>query len=121
MNSGIADVVPFVASEKNVDACVVSSLLENVYDDWNAKPAARRRRTSTMSALYQRLAVAALQFDRGKGGVLARCAGGDEERSVGQRHRQGEVDVAAAQQVFTAGSGVADSQRRVKSTARVAR
>src|SRR6188508_3234441 len=52
MNSGIADVVPFVASEKNVDACVVSSLLENVYDDWNAKPAARRRRTSTMSALY---------------------------------------------------------------------
>src|SRR4029453_18823164 len=31
-NSGSADVVPLGASEKNVNACVVSSLLENVYD-----------------------------------------------------------------------------------------
>ena len=53
MNSGIAEVVPFVASEKNVDACVVSSLLENVYDDWKREARGQRRRTSTMSALYQ--------------------------------------------------------------------
>jgi hypothetical protein len=30
MYSGMAEVVPFVASEKNVDAWVVSSLLEKV-------------------------------------------------------------------------------------------
>ena len=53
MNSGNADVVPLVASEKNVDACVVSSLFDSVYDDCSEKPPRQRRRSSTMSALYQ--------------------------------------------------------------------
>src|ERR671914_135483 len=53
MNSGSADVVPLVASEKNVDAWVVSSLFENVYDDCTDSPWVRRRRASMMSALYQ--------------------------------------------------------------------
>src|SRR5918995_2127508 len=52
MNSGIADVVPFVASEKNVDACVVSSLWDQVYDDWIEKPPCQRRRASKMNARY---------------------------------------------------------------------
>src|SRR5687767_4022764 len=52
MNSGSADVVPLVASEKNVEACVVSTLFENVYDDCIENPSAQRRRTSRMSALY---------------------------------------------------------------------
>ena len=37
MYSGNAVVVPLVASEKNVDACVVSSLFDKVYDDCTAK------------------------------------------------------------------------------------
>src|SRR6187431_2730612 len=53
MNSGNADVVPLVASEKNVDACVVSSESDQVYDACHDSPFAARRRTSTMSALYQ--------------------------------------------------------------------
>ena len=54
MYSGNADVVPLVASEKNVDACVVSSrVATSVYDDWNETPFDQRRRRSTMSALYQ--------------------------------------------------------------------
>ncbi len=53
MYSGKAVVVPLVASEKNVDACVVSSLFESVYEPWTAKPALKRLRTSTISALYQ--------------------------------------------------------------------
>src|SRR5688572_11540129 len=52
MYSGNAVVVPLVASEKNVDACVVSSLFASVYDDWNEKPWLKRRRTSTISASY---------------------------------------------------------------------
>src|SRR5687768_2782718 len=53
MNSGSADVVPLVASEKNVDACVVSTLFDSVYDDCSDSPSAHRRRTSTINALYQ--------------------------------------------------------------------
>src|SRR5262245_1689390 len=53
MNSGNADVVPLVASEKNVDACVVSSDFDQVYDDCSMKPFDQRRRASTMSARYQ--------------------------------------------------------------------
>src|SRR5690606_2749163 len=53
MYSGNAVVVPLVASEKNVEACVVSSLFENVYDDCTEKPPANRFRMSTMKALYQ--------------------------------------------------------------------
>ncbi len=53
MNSGNAEVVPLVASEKNVEACVVSSESDQVYEPWNDQPAASRRRTSTMNALYQ--------------------------------------------------------------------
>src|SRR5688572_26716671 len=52
MNSGNAEVVPLVASEKNVDACVVSSDFAQVYDDWNMKPLDHRRRASTISARY---------------------------------------------------------------------
>src|SRR5687768_14159200 len=52
MNSGNAEVVPLVASEKNVDACVVSSAFDHVYDDCAMKPAAQRRRASTISARY---------------------------------------------------------------------
>src|SRR6059036_3496912 len=51
MNSGIADVVPLVASEKKVDAWVVSSLREKVYDDWIVSPATRCR-ISRISARY---------------------------------------------------------------------
>ena len=46
-------VVPFVESEKNVDACVVSSLFESVYDDCDRQPALKRLRTSKIRALYQ--------------------------------------------------------------------
>src|ERR671913_1846208 len=53
MYSGNAVVVPLVASEKKVDAWVVSSLFESVYEPWIAKPALKRLRTSTISALYQ--------------------------------------------------------------------
>src|SRR5690242_10185249 len=53
MYSGNAVVVPLVASEKNVDACVVSSLFESVYDDCTEKPFENRLRTSTISASYQ--------------------------------------------------------------------
>src|SRR5688572_4056312 len=53
MNSGSADVVPLVASEKKVEACVVSTLFENVYEDCIENPSAQRRRTSRMKALYQ--------------------------------------------------------------------
>ena len=54
MNSGNADVVPLVASEKNVDACVVSSDFDHVYDDWNMTAVATSGgATSTMSARYQ--------------------------------------------------------------------
>src|SRR5688572_22905515 len=53
MNSGNAVVVPLVASEKNVEACVVSSESDHVYEPWNDQPAESRRRTSTMNALYQ--------------------------------------------------------------------
>src|SRR5687768_3226856 len=52
MNSGRAEVVPFVASEKNVDACVVSSLFDQVYDECTERPWLHRRRTSKISALY---------------------------------------------------------------------
>src|SRR6187402_717746 len=52
MNSGNAEVVPLVASEKNVDACVVSSESDQVYEPSNENPPARRRRTSTMNAEY---------------------------------------------------------------------
>src|SRR5687767_12714904 len=52
MNSGNADVVPFVASEKNVDACVVSTLFDHVYEDCSEKPSAHLRRTSKINALY---------------------------------------------------------------------
>ena len=51
--SGMAEVVPFVASEKNVDAWVVSMLRESVYDAWNDSPFALCRRSSRMPALYQ--------------------------------------------------------------------
>src|ERR687898_1842051 len=53
MNSGNALVVPFVASEKNVDACVVSSLFDHVYADCTENPPVHRRRASTMKARYQ--------------------------------------------------------------------
>src|SRR5215210_1960329 len=53
MYSGNAVVVPFVASEKNVDAWVVSSLFDSVYDDCSEKPWLNLRRTSMISALYQ--------------------------------------------------------------------
>ena len=53
MYSGKAVVVPLVASEKKVDAWVVSSLFESVYEDWNENPALKRLRTSKISALYQ--------------------------------------------------------------------
>src|SRR5687767_15920503 len=52
MISGSADVVPLVASEKKVEAWVVSSLFENVYDECTDRPSLRRRRTSNISALY---------------------------------------------------------------------
>src|SRR5918999_5346038 len=52
MNSGSAEVVPLVASEKKVDACVVSSLFERVYDECTPRPWLQRRRTSKISALY---------------------------------------------------------------------
>src|SRR5918996_1158401 len=52
MNSGNADVVPLVASEKNVEACVVSSDFDHVYDDCTMKPCDQRRRASKMSASY---------------------------------------------------------------------
>src|SRR5688500_2894145 len=55
MNSGNADVVPWVASEKNVDACVVSSESDQVYDPCTDQPLANRRRASTMNAVYQEL------------------------------------------------------------------
>ena len=53
MYSGNAVVVPLVASEKKVEACVVSSLFESVYEAWTANPLLNRLRTSTISALYQ--------------------------------------------------------------------
>ena len=45
--------MPFVASEKNVDACVVSSVRDQVYDDCSDKPPRQLRRSSKMSARYQ--------------------------------------------------------------------
>ena len=45
--------MPFVASEKKVDACVVSTVFDQVYDDCADSPFSQRRRTSTISALYQ--------------------------------------------------------------------
>src|SRR5918993_1873408 len=53
MYSGNAEVVPLVASEKNVDACVVSSESAQVYEDWNDRPLDQRRRRSTTNARYQ--------------------------------------------------------------------
>ena len=53
MYSGNAEVVPLVASEKNVEACVVSCESDHVYEAWNDQPSANRRRTSTIRALYQ--------------------------------------------------------------------
>src|SRR4029079_17033587 len=53
MNSGKATVVPLVASEKNVDACVVSSLCDHVYDDCTERPLRQARRASRISARYQ--------------------------------------------------------------------
>jgi len=44
-----------VASEKNVDACVVSMFRANVYDDWKLSPCSQRRRISSSSALYHEL------------------------------------------------------------------
>src|SRR5690349_16793388 len=52
MNSGNATVVPLVASEKKVDACVVSVLRDQVYDDCHDKPLRHERRASTRSARY---------------------------------------------------------------------
>src|SRR6188508_254844 len=52
MNSGNAEVVPLVASEKNVDAWVVSSDFDHVYDDCSIKPCDQRRRASRMNARY---------------------------------------------------------------------
>src|SRR5687767_9872806 len=52
MNSGNADVVPLVASEKNVEACVVSSESDHVYEPCTDQPFAKRRRASTMRAEY---------------------------------------------------------------------
>src|SRR5688572_28611092 len=53
MNSGNAEVVPLVASEKKVEACVVSSESDQVYDACTDQPLANRRRASTMNAVYQ--------------------------------------------------------------------
>ena len=53
MNSGIADVVAVVESEKNVEFCVVSSDRDHVYDDCSCQPRLQRLRMSTMSARYQ--------------------------------------------------------------------
>ena len=53
MNSGIADVVAVVESEKNVEFWVVSSDSDHVYDDCTCSPLLQRFFTSTMSALYQ--------------------------------------------------------------------
>src|SRR5262245_33650977 len=55
MYSGNAEVVPLVASEKNVEACVVSSESDQVYDDCTLKPFDQRRRRSTMTEVYQLL------------------------------------------------------------------
>ena len=52
MISGNATVVPLVESEKNVDACVVSSVRDQVYDDWSDRPSRHVRRNSTISARY---------------------------------------------------------------------
>src|SRR6266540_1865251 len=51
----MADTVPLVASEKNVEDCVVSMFLANVYDDWKCSPRLQRLRISKMPALYQEL------------------------------------------------------------------
>ena len=121
MNSGIADVVPLVASEKNVDACVVSSLLEKVYDDWKAKPAARRRRTSTMSALYQDSPSLLLSSMVEKAVFCRGVPAGMNSVPSGSVTGSASVDVAAAQQVLAARAGVADRQRGVQRQARAAR
>ena len=64
MNSGNADVVPLVASEKNVDACVVSSVFDSVYDDWNDEAAAPAAAQVDDQRVVPGVAVAALQLDR---------------------------------------------------------
>jgi hypothetical protein len=46
-------VVPLVASEKNVEACVVSSIFDSVYDACADRPRVQLRRRSTIIALYQ--------------------------------------------------------------------
>ena len=45
--------MPFVASEKKVEAWVVSMLRENVYETWKPRPRLEARRSSATIALYQ--------------------------------------------------------------------
>ena len=47
--------MPLVASEKKVEACVVSVVFDHVYEDCTEKPLLKRRRTSKISARYQEL------------------------------------------------------------------
>ena len=75
--------MPLVASEKNVDACVVSSVLDSVYDDWTERPWLQLRRTSTMSALYQLSPSLLFSSIVPKLRVRTRQAGGEEQPAVG--------------------------------------
>ena len=107
-NSGSADVVPLVASEKNVEACVVSSLFENVgrLRREPLAPAAAhlggRVMPESPSLLFSSMV---------ENAVDPRRAGGDEGPAVrGRAGRLRQVDVAAARSACRA-AGVADGNR----------
>ena len=100
--------MPFVASEKNVEACVVSSLLRPGVGRLEREAARRLRRSSTIRALYQRIAVAALQLDRCRSWVRARQAGGKNSVPSAVRQRRGDVGVGVSEQMFAARPGVPD-------------
>ena len=105
--------MPLVASEKNVDACVVSSLFEKRVSRVHRQSLAPAAADFEDQRVVPRVAVAALELDGRERGVDARRAGGDERPAVGGgAGRLRQVDVAAAEQVLAARSGVADRDRR---------
>ncbi len=83
MNSGIAEVVAVVESEKNVEFCVVSSAFDHVYDDCSCRPRLQRLRTSMIERLVpgSRRRSTSLRSPRNCGSA----AGGPSDRTACRR------------------------------------